>query len=324
MRDEGGKTRMRKKIILDVDPGHDDAIAILLAGKSEGIDLLGITVVAGNAPLDRTVRNALTICDIAGLGHVPVHRGMDRPLLRDLVTAPEIHGESGLGGPELPVPRLECRSAHAVDFIVETVCRFPGEVTLVATGPLTNIAMAFLVAPHIKAKVKEIVLMGGAIGLGNVTPAAEFNVYVDPEAADIVFRSGLPITMLPLELTHQALITAEDRAAIRKIGTRLAGVVADLLEFFSSTYEKVFGMKGAPLHDPCTIALLVDPTLVETQAMHVAIETRGVLTAGRTVCDVYGVGGHPCNARVGMRLDKEGFLDLLLNAIEGYGDVWPI
>lgn len=312
---------MGRKIILDVDPGHDDAIAILVAGKSE-LDVLGITAVAGNAPLHRTVRNALTICDIAGLKHIPVYAGMDRPMVRELVTAPEIHGESGLGGPELPLPGLQAQKMHAIDFIVETILKYPGEITLVPTGPLTNIAMAIQKAPDVKEKVKEIVLMGGAIGIGNTTPAAEFNLYVDPEAADIVFRSGIPITMMPLELTHQALMTTADRQAIREIGTRLATIVADLLGFFSSTYHQIFGMNGCPLHDPCTIAMLIDPKLVEVQPMFVSVETSGTLTAGRTVCDVHGVTGHEPNAKVGMKLDKDGFLRLLLDAISSYGDVW--
>lgn len=313
---------MKRKIILDVDPGHDDAMAILLAGKSEALDVLGITVVAGNAPLERTVHNALTICDISGLGHIPVFRGMSQPLMRKLTTAPDIHGESGLGGPTLPAPRLKIQETHAVDFIVKSVSEYPGEVTLVPTGPLTNVAMALLVAPEIKSKIKEIVLMGGAMGIGNVTPDAEFNIYVDPEAAKIVFESGIPITMLPLELTHQALITSDDIAEIKRIGTRLAGVVAELLEFFSSTYREVFNMGGCPLHDPCTVAMLIDPTLIEVEPMYVGVETEGTLTAGRTSCDLYRVTGRAPNARVGMKLDKERFFRLLLDAIASYGDVW--
>ena len=306
------------KIILDCDPGHDDAIAILLAAHHPDIDLLAITTVAGNQSLEKTTRNALKVCSLADIHDVPVARGMDRPLVRPAKHAPDIHGESGMDGPHIPEPTIEAAPRHAVDLLIDLLMNSDGDITLVPTGPLTNIAAAIRQQPAIVPKIKAISLMGGAIGLGNVTPAAEFNIHTDPEAAAIVFACGRPITMVPLEVTHQALATPEVTARLRAAQHPVASFVADLLVFFASTYHKVFGFPAAPLHDPCAVAAVIDPTIIRAHMMHVEIETSGEWTSGRTVCDVYAKLGKEPNARVGYALEVERFWDMVISMILSY------
>lgn len=303
----------RQPLIIDTDPGQDDAVAILLALASPELEVLGITTVAGNVPLALTSRNARIVRELAGRPEVPVHAGADRPLLKALVTAEHVHGRTGLDGPPLPEPRLPLAAAHAVDFIIDTLmAREPGTVTLCPLGPLTNIALALLREPRIAPRIRRIVLMGGGFFEGgNITPAAEFNIYVDPQAADIVFRSGVPITMAPLDVTHRALTLPHRVAAIRAIGTPLAETVAQWLEFAERFDEQKYGQEGGPLHDPCVIAWLLRPELFKGRDCHVAIETVSPLTQGMTVVDWWRVTGQAPNAHVLREIDADGFYALI-------------
>ena len=309
---------MKHKIILDCDPGHDDAIAILLAGHHPEIDLRAITTVAGNQSVEKTTRNALKVCSLANIRQVPIAMGMDRPLLRPARHAPDIHGESGMDGPHIPEPDIELDPRHAIDLLIELLLNSDGDITLVPTGPLTNIAAALRREPAIVPKIAAISLMGGAIGIGNVTPGAEFNIHTDPEAAEIVFGCGRPITMVPLEVTHQALATSEVTARLRAAQRSVATFAADLLVFFAGTYRNVFGFPAAPVHDPCAVAAVIDPSILRAHTMRVEIETTGIWTAGRTVCDVYGKFGKQPNARVGYALEVERFWDMVIDTILTY------
>lgn len=309
---------MKHKIILDCDPGHDDAVAILLAGHHPEIDLLAITTVSGNQSVDKTTHNALKVCSLANLRTVPIARGMDRPLVRPARHAANIHGESGMDGPTIPEPDIEPVPQHAVDFLIELLLNSDGDITLVPTGPLTNIATAMYREPAIIPKIKAISLMGGAIGLGNTTPAAEFNIYADPEAAAIVFGCGRPITMCPLEVTHQALATDAVLERLRAADRPVATFVADLYAFFGATYRQNFGFFAPPVHDPCAVAVVVDATLIRAHMMHVEIETLGEWTSGRTVCDVFGKLGKPPNVCVGYGLDVERFWEMVLKTLLAY------
>lgn len=308
---------MKKKIILDCDPGHDDALAILLAARHPALELLAITTVDGNQTVEKTAYNALKVCSLAHI-NVPVAKGMAQPLLRPTSVAADIHGESGLDGPALPEPALQLVPQHSVDLLIELLTQSAGDITIVATGPLTNLAVALRREPAISAKIQAIVLMGGAIGLGNTTPCAEFNIWHDPEAAQIVFASGCPLTMVPLEVTHQALATEEIIARLRHSQKRVATVAADLLVFFAETYRRVFGFTAPPVHDPCAVAAVIDAAIVPAQAMHVEIETLGEWSRGRTVCDVYDTLHLPHNARVGYALDVPRFWDLLVSTLLTY------
>jgi inosine-uridine nucleoside N-ribohydrolase len=311
----------RRPIILDVDPGHDDAVAILLAAASPAIELRAITVVAGNQTLAKTALNARRVCSVAGIAGVPVAAGCERPLVRPQRIAENIHGETGLDGPTFAgEPSVPLDRRHAVDLIVELVMAAPpGELTLVPTGPLTNVATAIRREPRLVGRVREISLMGGAWGLGNQTPGAEFNILADPEAARIVFESGIPITMAPLELTHQAKALPDVIARIGAVGTPLATFVVEMLEFFAGTYRARNGFAGPPLHDPCAVAWVIDPSLFESKAVHVDIETHAEFSAGRTVVDYYDVLGAPKNARVLTTLEVPRFWDLIVGAIASYG-----
>lgn len=300
------------RIHLDVDPGHDDALAIMLAAGHPAIDVVSLSVVAGNQSLDKTARNALRVARFAGLD-VPVAAGMDRPLLRPAVHAPEIHGESGLDGPALPEPAHGLDPRHGVDLIIDTFAD-GDDITLVPTGPLTNVAMALRRAPQLVRRIPRIVLMGGAIGLGNTTPAAEFNIYFDAEAAHVVFESGIPIVMMGLDVTHQALATEQVVGRLGGLG-RHGKMAAGLLGFFAARYREVFGFAAPPVHDACTVAYVIDPTLFRTRAMAVEVECRSQLTYGRTVCDLYGVTGKRPNAEVATDLDAPRFWDLMVQAI---------
>jgi purine nucleosidase len=300
-------------IIIDTDPGQDDAIAILLALASPELELLGITTVAGNVPLALTSRNARIVLELANRRDIPVYAGADRPLLRPLVTAEFVHGKTGLDGADLPEPTLALAEGHAVDFIIKTLmAREPGTVSLCPLGPLTNIALALAREPQIAARIKQIVLMGGGgFEGGNITPAAEFNFYVDPHAAARVFESGVPITMAPLDVTHQALTTRKRVAAIRALGTPVGEAVAQWMEFFERFDEQKYGQEGGPLHDPCVIAWLLRPDLFSGRRCHVAIETHSELTMGMSVIDWWGATGKPANALVLSGLDAEGFYGLI-------------
>ncbi|GAC1695664.1 MAG: nucleoside hydrolase [Ktedonobacteraceae bacterium] len=309
---------MKHKIILDCDPGHDDAIAILLAAHHPEIELLAITTVAGNQSLEKTTRNALKVCSLANIRNVPVASGMDRPLVRPPKFAPDIHGESGMDGPDIPEADIEPVTQHGVDLLIDLLLKSEGDITLVPTGPLTNIAAAIRREPAILPKIKAISLMGGAIGVGNRMPAAEFNIWADPEAASIVFGCGRPITMSPLEVTHQALATEEVVGRLRSAERRVATFAADLLVFFGDTYRNVFGFPAPPVHDPCAVAAVIDDTILCAHTMHVEIETVGEWTTGRTVCDVYGMLGKPANARVGYALDVPHFWEMVISTIMTY------
>lgn len=303
-----------RTIIIDTDPGQDDAVAILLALASpEEITVLGITVVAGNVPLPLTLRNARMVCELAGRPDVAIYAGCDAPLSRPLVTAEHVHGDTGLNGPALPDPVMPVQDAHAVDFIIDTLRKAdPGTVTLCPLGPLTNIATALQRAPDIAPRIAEIVLMGGAyFEVGNITPAAEFNIYVDPEAAAAVFACGAPITVMPLDVTHKALVTPARNEAFRALGNAAGIAVAEMTDFFERFDKEKYGSLGAPLHDPCVTAYLIDPALFSGRHINVEIETGSDLTLGMTVADWWGVTDRTPNATFMGDIDADGFFALL-------------
>jgi len=307
-----------RKIIIDTDPGQDDAVAILLALASpEEIEVLGITAVAGNVPLPLTERNARIICELAGKRDIRVFAGCERPMQRKLVTAEHVHGKTGLDGPQMADPTMPLDPRHAVDFIIETLRREPAHsVTLCPLGPLTNIATAFRRAPDIVGRVQQIVLMGGAyFEVGNITPAAEFNIYVDPEAADIVFKSGVPLVVMPLDVTHKALTTRARIEAFRALGNEPGRMVAEWTDFFERFDMQKYGSEGAPLHDPCVIAYLIRPELFGGRHINVEIETKSDLTLGMTVADWWGVTDRPANALFVGSVDSDGFYGLLTERI---------
>ncbi|GGW21932.1 hypothetical protein GCM10011452_04150 [Gemmobacter lanyuensis] len=311
-------THTPRKIIIDTDPGQDDAVAILLAlGSPEELEILGITAVAGNVPLPLTQKNARIVCELAGKPDTRVYAGCDRPLKRKLVTAEHVHGKTGLDGPQMADPVMPLQDQHGVDFIIETLRREPAHtVTLCPLGPLTNIATAFQQAPDIIARVQQIVLMGGAyFEVGNITPAAEFNIYVDPEAAEIVFKSGVPLVVMPLDVTHKALTTRARIEAFRNLGTEPGRMVAEWTDFFERFDMQKYGSEGAPLHDPCVIAYLIRPDLFKGRHINVEIETGSELTLGMTVADWWGVTDRPANALFIGDLDAAGFYDLLIERI---------
>ncbi|XXK29910.1 nucleoside hydrolase [Rhodobacteraceae bacterium nBUS_24] len=310
-----------KKIIIDTDPGQDDAVAILLALASpDEIDVLGITAVAGNVPLALTQKNARIICELAGRTDVPVFSGCDCPIGRTLVTAEHVHGKTGLDGPVLPDPQMPLQDLHAVDFIIQTLREHPsGTITLCPLGPLTNIATALTKAPDIAKKIAAIVLMGGAyFEVGNITPTAEFNIYVDPEAADIVFRSGIDITVMPLDVTHKALVTKSRNDAFRALGTQVGNAVAEMTDFFERFDKEKYGSAGAPLHDPCVTAYLIQPELFSGRYINVEIETHSELTRGMSVADWWRVTDRPANATFIGDLDANGFFNLLTNRLSRF------
>ncbi len=304
-----------RKIIIDTDPGQDDAAAIMLAFASpDELEILGITTVAGNVPLALTARNARIICELCNRRDIKVYAGADRPLVRKLVTAEHVHGKTGLDGPALDEPTMPLEKGHGVDFIVEMLRREPaGSVTLCTLGPLTNIAIAFEKAPDIVARVAELVVMGGGcFEGGNITPAAEFNIFVDPDAARIVFTSGIPLVLMSLDVTHKALTTADRVDRLRAIGTRPAIAMVEMLEFFERFDIEKYGSDGGPLHDPTVIAYLLKPDLFSGRSCNVEIETRSELTRGMTVIDWWQVSGRPHNATVMGDIDADGFFDLLI------------
>jgi inosine-uridine nucleoside N-ribohydrolase len=303
-----------RKVIIDTDPGQDDAVAILLALASpEEIDLLGITCVAGNVPLSRTEANARIICEVAGSQDVKVFAGRAAPLSRPLVTAEQVHGKTGLDGPDLFEPTILLQPQNGVDFIIDTLrSEAPGTVTLCPLGPLSNIAAAFQAAPDIINRVQEVILMGGAyFEVGNITPAAEFNIYVDPEAADIVMKSGIKITMMPLDVTHKALTTRPRIEALRALNNRAGPFTAEMLDFFERFDMAKYGSDGGPLHDPCVIAYLIQPELFAGRHINVEVETRSELTLGMTVADWWGVTDRVANALFMADIDADGYFSLI-------------
>jgi inosine-uridine nucleoside N-ribohydrolase len=299
-------------ILLDCDPGHDDAIALLLALASPELEVRGVTTVAGNQTLEKTTANALRVLEFVGRGGVEVAAGADRPLVREPFVAAYVHGETGLDGPDLPPPRGRPVDQHAIDFLAERVAG----TTLVATGPLTNVAL--LLARHPDARPERIVLMGGAIAEGNVTPAAEFNIWADPEAAARVFGSGLDLTMIGLDVTHKALMRDEHAERLRASG-RTGRMVAELYDFFSRFHAETYGFEGAPIHDAVAIAYVFRPDLVETAHRHVAVEFGSDLTRGRTVVDLWQRTGKDPNAHVGAGIDGDAFLELLVERLSSLG-----
>ncbi|MCF5895821.1 pyrimidine-specific ribonucleoside hydrolase RihA [Aeromonas veronii] len=310
---------MAQPVILDCDPGHDDAIALILALASPELKVLAVTTSAGNQTPDKTLNNALRILTLLGRDDIPVAAGAPKPLARELIIADNVHGESGLDGPKLPDPAFAPQAMTGLELMAKCLRESPQPVTLVPTGPLTNIALLLAAHPDLKPRIARIVLMGGAAGAGNWTPAAEFNIYVDPEAADMVFKSGIPITMCGLDVTHEAQVMDEDIERVRAITNPVAQCVAGLLDFFMIYHrDPKWGFAGAPLHDPCTIAWLLAPELFHGVECRVDIETRGEHTVGMTVVDRYGLTGKPANALVLLGLDRPGFIDLLVTRLRAF------
>jgi pyrimidine-specific ribonucleoside hydrolase len=305
----------RRSVILDCDPGHDDALAILLACASPGLEVLGVTTVGGNASLASTTRSALRVLTLLERTDVPVAAGADRPLLRDPLLQAAFHGESGLDGADLPEPGVDASPAAAVELTASLVRASSSPVTLVPTGPLTNIALFLRAFPGLHERIGAISLMGGSLGAGNSTASAEFNIWQDPEAAAIVFGAGIPILMAGLDVTHQALVLPPDVVRMEALGTRTGRVFADLMRFFAIHHRNRYGWDGPPIHDAVAVGVLVAPWLVDRRRMRVDIETGDGLTRGRTVGDEEGISGRPPNAEVGITLDRPGFLDLVIDAV---------
>ena len=306
-----------RPIIIDTDPGQDDAIAILLALASPELDVLGITAVAGNVPLALTEQNARKVCELAGRTEMNVFAGCARPLLRPLVTAEYVHGRTGLDGPDLPAPSMPLQERHAVDWLVETLMAAPdGEITLCPIGPLTNIATAMVREPRILPKIREIVLMGGGFFEGgNTTPTAEFNIYVDPHAAHVVFDSGVKLTMMPLDVTHKALMRHDWIEHVDRLGTPVGKAAAAMMAFYERFDMEKYGEAGGPLHDPCVIAYLLRPELFQGKDCNVVVETGSELTMGMTVVDWWDVTDRPSNCQVMNRIDADGFFGLILDRL---------
>ncbi len=310
---------MTKKLILDCDPGHDDAVALMMAANNPQFELLGVTSVRGNQTLEKTTRNALNVCQLLGLNDLPVCKGSAIPLVRQPVPVEErVHGESGLEGPVFPPLIKQLSDQKAVDFIIEQVKKYPHEVTLVVTGPMTNVGLALRVAPEIAPLIPELVFMGGSWAHGNVNPAAEFNIWADPEAADIVFRSGIPLVMMGLDVTRQALCYPEIVERMDKIDNKAAKLFVDLMHYFCMTQKRVFGWAGGPLHDPTCMAYLIDPTCIETKDMYGEIDLSHGPSYGRTNCDVFLLEGKPANVKVSVKLDVEKFWNIVEACLKHY------
>ena len=306
-----------RPVILDGDPGHDDAVNILLACSSPELDVLGVTTTYGNVGLERTTHNARVVRELIDAAF-PVYPGADRPLVASRLSAEAVHGASGLDGPDLPTPTRDAETLHAAQFIIDSVRSRPGEVTLLPTGPLTNLALALRLAPDIVALIREVVWMGGSLDTGNWTPSAEFNALCDPHAARIVFESGVNLTMFGLNATHQAIANPARVAAFRQLGTKVGEFTAVLLEFFAEHHRERYGWDGGALHDPMTAAYLIAPELFGVRSMRVDIDTSEGPSAGRTVCDVWRVTGKAPNADVALSVDADGFFGLLTERIGRY------
>ena len=306
------------KLILDCDPGHDDAIALLLALASPEVELVGITTVHGNQTLEKTTVNALKLLEFTGRTEIPVAAGAGRPLIRESFVAEYVHGESGMDGPALPQPATKTDPRHAIDFIADTIHASEEPITLVPTGPLTNIGLFLARHPDAAAKVERIVLMGGAIGEGNVTPAAEFNIWCDPEAADRVFTSGLDVTMIGLDVTHRAIFGPEPTAEIKAAG-RVGAMVAELLEFYGQFHRETYGWNGSPIHDAVAMAHAFRPGIVETVHTGVRVDCGEELGRGRTNVDLRGRVKWEKNAHVSVDIDADAFIRLLVERISSLG-----
>jgi purine nucleosidase len=309
----------QRKVIIDCDPGQDDAVMLLLAlACPDEFDILGITTVAGNVPLDLTQRNARIMCELAGRTDVPVFAGCDKPMRHELITAENVHGKTGIDGVAVYQPAMPLQEQHAVDFIIETLLGAKNDsITLVPTGPLTNIGKAMSRQPDILPKIREIVLMGGAMREGgNTTPSAEFNILEDPDAAQIVMQCGRPLTIVPLDVTHQALVSQIRIEQIRALDTPVGTAVVGMMEFFNRFDSEKYGSDGAPLHDPCTIAYLLQPELFEGKMCNVVIETGSPLTRGHTAVDFWGVTDRVRNANWLYKLDADGFFALLIDRLK--------
>ncbi len=310
---------MALPIILDCDPGHDDAIALVLALASPELEVKAVTSSAGNQTPDKTLRNVLRMLTLLKRSDIPVAGGAVKPLMRDLIIADNVHGETGLDGPALPEPDFAPQNCTAVELMAKVLRESPEPVTLVATGPQTNVALLLNSHPELHAKIARIVIMGGAMGLGNWTPAAEFNIYVDPEAAEIVFQSGIPVVMAGLDVTHRAQIMADDIERFRAINNPVARTVAELLDFFMEYHKtEKWGFQGAPLHDPCTIAWLLKPEIFTTARRWVGVETQGKYTQGMTVVDYYMLSGNEPNTDIMLDIDRQAFVDLLAERLAFY------
>lgn len=307
----------KKKIILDCDPGHDDAVAIILAAKSEKIDLLGITVVAGNQTLEKTQVNARNVCQSLSID-VPVYAGCGRPMIREKMVAADIHGETGLDGPVFEPLTKPLEEKHAVNFIIDTLMASDGDITMVTTGPMTNLAMAMRMEPQIIPKIQQIVLMGGAYTNGNVTPAAEFNIIADADAAYVCFTSGRPITMVGLDVTRKTLCYPAIVERMGMVGNKASKLFVDLMGHFCKSQKEVFGWEGGPLHDPITIAYLIDPTVLTVKPMHAEIDIRSVQSYGRTNCDFFGYQKLEPTADVAIDIDVEKFWNMIEDGLRKY------
>lgn len=307
----------KRKIILDCDPGHDDAIAIMLAARHPAIDLLGITIVAGNQTLNKTLVNGLNVCQKLDI-NVPIHAGMPKPIMREQIVADNIHGESGLDGPIFSPLVRKAESKHAIQYIIDTLMNSDGDITLVPVGPLTNIAVAMRMQPAILPKIREIVLMGGAYGTGNFTPSAEFNIYADPEAARVVFTSGVPLVMMGLDLTNQTICTADVISRMKKVGGPAGELFSDIMSFTLKTQYENYGLAGGPVHDATCIGYLINPDAFKMQDMYVEIDVNNGPCYGRTVCDELGVTGKQPNTKVGMTIDTKWFWDLVEECVRMY------
>lgn len=306
-----------RKIILDCDPGHDDAIAIMLAAKHPAIELLGISIVAGNQTLDKTLINGLNVCQTLNID-TPVYAGMPQPIMRKQIVADNIHGETGLDGPVFGPLTRKAKKKHAVNFIIDTLMDSTGDITLVPVGPLTNIAVAMRMQPAIIPKIREIVLMGGAYGTGNFTPSAEFNIFADPEAARVVFTSGVPLVMMGLDLTHQTVCTPDIISRMENAGGPAGKLFSDMMNFTLKTQYDNYGLEGGPVHDATCIAYLINPDAFKVQEMYVEIDVNSGPCYGRTVCDELGVLGKSANTKVGITLDTAWFWDLVEECVRKY------
>ncbi|WP_019554476.1 pyrimidine-specific ribonucleoside hydrolase RihA [Propionispira raffinosivorans] len=308
-----------KKIILDCDPGHDDALAMMLALASQDIELLAITTSAGNQTPQKTLKNAMRLLTLMKQQNIPVAGGNQKPLLNELIIADTVHGESGLDGAVLPEPDFKAQAMTAIELIAKTLQESKDLITLVVTGPMTNAALFLAVYPELKTKIEQIVFMGGAMGLGNWAPSVEFNIFVDPHAAKMVLGSGIPIVMVPLNVTHKAQILKSEIAKIHEIGNPVADVFAGLLDFFERYHEDPkWRFKGVPLHDPCTIAWLIDPTIFQEKFLNVAVEVDGALTQGETVVDYYDLSHRQKNCKVLLDIDRDAFIKMLMDALKTF------
>lgn len=307
---------MMRKIIFDCDPGHDDAIALLMAFASPMLDILAVTVTGGNQTLAKTLNNAKRVLSFADIDCL-IAAGCDKPLFRELEVAPEVHGESGLDGPELPESNLQVDDRHAVEVMRDLLEQTTEPITLVATGPLTNVGLLLSTYPHVKSKIDLIAIMGGSVVGGNWTPGAEFNIMVDPEAAHIVFHSGIHIAMAGLDVTHRAMVTKQDTERIRSLNKKVPVMVAELLDFFA-LFHHTMGFDATPLHDPVTIAYLIDPSIITTKEYFVDIDVDGEFTLGATVADQWGSMKQPANTTVMLDIDREKFVDMIVDLVNTY------